>query len=339
MQHLESCLSSRVPALAPGTALLEYRVHRDGLVVFLVGPGEPLMAVDCPKGLEALEVALRWQAFLARIQEPFRAMLGAKEFAPEKSPTDSGVPVLEPDPLEAFHHQCLDFLCQLQPLLFPLELQAALAKARRLVIVPDGPLFSIPFHALYDPSQGYLYDLFPGGISYAPSATVYALCREKARAIDLFYPSLPILICIGDGRFETEDPERSWLEAAPYGRVTAQAMMQGTSSLPLPTRVLICLAGASARTGPVEGGERAGFPISALAAGIPRFLGTLWPMPRHLCEQVTQQVLKLWGAGRPLSRALRQAVFGPPRLTAPGLLDPPDSPLIWAPFCLWGSDE
>ena len=50
-------------------------------------------------------------------------------------------------------------------------------EAEHLVFAPHGLLHHIPFHALYD-GESYLMDKF--SISYAPSASVYALCREKA---------------------------------------------------------------------------------------------------------------------------------------------------------------
>lgn len=51
-----------------------------------------------------------------------------------------------------------------------------LLQAKHLVFAPHGLLHHIPFHALYD-GESYLIDRF--SISYAPSASVYALCREK----------------------------------------------------------------------------------------------------------------------------------------------------------------
>jgi len=49
--------------------------------------------------------------------------------------------------------------------------------ARQLVIVPHGMLHYLPFHALLD-DTGYLIDSFT--ISYAPSASVFVHCQEKA---------------------------------------------------------------------------------------------------------------------------------------------------------------
>jgi len=50
-------------------------------------------------------------------------------------------------------------------------------RARHLVFVPHGPLHSLPFHALRIGDE-YLGDAYT--ISYAPSATVFALCQQKA---------------------------------------------------------------------------------------------------------------------------------------------------------------
>ena len=51
-----------------------------------------------------------------------------------------------------------------------------------LAVVPHGPLHRVPFHALFD-GERYLIEHFE--ISYAPSATVYALCQEReARDLD-----------------------------------------------------------------------------------------------------------------------------------------------------------
>jgi len=56
-----------------------------------------------------------------------------------------------------------------------------LLAARHLVVAPHGILHSLPFHALFDGSQ-YLIDEFT--VSYAPSASVYALCQARSRPAD-----------------------------------------------------------------------------------------------------------------------------------------------------------
>ena len=51
-----------------------------------------------------------------------------------------------------------------------------LLRARHLVVAPHGLLHYVPFHALHD-GKSYLVDQFT--VSYAPSASVYALCQKK----------------------------------------------------------------------------------------------------------------------------------------------------------------
>jgi CHAT domain-containing protein len=53
---------------------------------------------------------------------------------------------------------------------------AHLLKSEHLVFVQHGPLHYVPFHALND-GESYLIDRF--SVSYAPSASVYALCQAK----------------------------------------------------------------------------------------------------------------------------------------------------------------
>ncbi len=50
-------------------------------------------------------------------------------------------------------------------------------EAEHLVVVPHGPLHYLPFHALFD-GEHHLYERF--AISYAPSASVFAMCRRRA---------------------------------------------------------------------------------------------------------------------------------------------------------------
>jgi len=49
--------------------------------------------------------------------------------------------------------------------------------AKRLIVVPHGALHFLPFHALHEGGE-YLGDAYT--ISYAPSATVFALCQQKS---------------------------------------------------------------------------------------------------------------------------------------------------------------
>ncbi len=72
----------------------------------------------------------------------------------------------------------LDHLHELHSLLVA-PLLPFLSTARHLVIVPHRFLHYLPFHALFDGNRFLLDDFW---VSYAPSATVYYLCRSRAGA-------------------------------------------------------------------------------------------------------------------------------------------------------------
>jgi tetratricopeptide (TPR) repeat protein len=64
----------------------------------------------------------------------------------------------------------------LEPLLEELDAGGDPGQPRKLAVVPHGLLHQVPFHALFD-GERYLIERFE--ISYAPSATVYALCQRQ----------------------------------------------------------------------------------------------------------------------------------------------------------------
>ncbi len=85
---------------------------------------------------------------------------------------------LDPKYLNAFSEPLLDatqaHLKNLyQELIAPIRHQL---KSRHLVFVQHGLLHYVPFHALHD-GESYLVDRF--SVSYAPSASIYALCQSK----------------------------------------------------------------------------------------------------------------------------------------------------------------
>jgi CHAT domain-containing protein len=66
-------------------------------------------------------------------------------------------------------------------------------KAEHLVIVPHGLLHYLPFHALFDGSR-YVIDSFT--VSYAPSASIFALCQRKPRQAS----GPPLVLGVPDSR-------------------------------------------------------------------------------------------------------------------------------------------
>ncbi len=72
-----------------------------------------------------------------------------------------------------------ELMAPLEPLLAEAAAAASsgpVAAPPKLVIIPHGPLHQVPFQALFD-GQQYLLERFE--ISYAPSATVFALCQGR----------------------------------------------------------------------------------------------------------------------------------------------------------------
>jgi len=98
-------------------------------------------------------------------------------------------------------------LRQFYDLIFaPLE---AFLKGDRLILIPHGALHYVPFHALHD-GGGYLIERFE--FSYAPSATVLKLCRQKHASTEtsIFEPETSArntLVALGVGESGTPNIE------------------------------------------------------------------------------------------------------------------------------------
>jgi CHAT domain-containing protein len=84
---------------------------------------------------------------------------------------------LDPQYVQTFHDSLLQSTQSHLKNLYQ-ELIAPLPpiEAEHLVFVPHGPLHYLPMHALHD-GEKYLIDQF--AISYAPSASIYAICQQK----------------------------------------------------------------------------------------------------------------------------------------------------------------
>jgi CHAT domain-containing protein len=76
----------------------------------------------------------------------------------------------------------------------------ACATLRQLAIVPHGVLHQVPFHALYD---GAHYLLESWLISYAPSATVFALCQQRP----LRNSGAAVVVGVADGQLPAVEKE------------------------------------------------------------------------------------------------------------------------------------
>jgi CHAT domain-containing protein/Tfp pilus assembly protein PilF len=126
--------------LEPGTLVLSYVVAPGLSRLFAFGPGAEVREWDI--AIEEKALASRIAAYLADI---------AARRDTDKQAEDLGKLLLAPA-------------------------REALARATRVLILPDGPLWGLPFQALVVEGAGVLGDRLP--IHYAPSATVFVESRR-----------------------------------------------------------------------------------------------------------------------------------------------------------------
>jgi CHAT domain-containing protein len=145
-------LSRLQAALPPDTALVEYYSTGDRLIAAVVTRESiKLTAVSVVSRVSHFLHLLRFQLSKFRMGAAY-----AHRFAqPLLAATEAH--------LEALYSELID----------PIREQI---NATHLIFVPHGALHFLPFHALRN-NREYLCDTYT--ISYAPSATVFALCQEK----------------------------------------------------------------------------------------------------------------------------------------------------------------
>lgn len=167
------------PDTPHGTPVVAYHIVGDEVIAFVWAAGE----VQVVRGLcevGALKGQLRrlgdqWDRFRAGQAFVTRHMAALTETAQR-----------------VLHELYLQLFAPVEACL-PLKDRAG--RPAPLAIVPHGPLHQVPFHALFD-GEGYVVDRFE--LSYAPSATVLALCAARrprhdgpALLIGVSDPSLP----------------------------------------------------------------------------------------------------------------------------------------------------
>jgi CHAT domain-containing protein len=140
-------------ALPKNTILVEYFCVQDRVLACILGQ----------EGLQVFPVTLQ-----SRVQK----LLQLLQFQISKFRLDPQYVSTFQDSLLASTQAHLKNLYQ--ELIAPF--QGALEDAGHLVFVPHGLLHYVPMHALHD-GEGYLIDKF--SISYAPSASIYAMCQSS----------------------------------------------------------------------------------------------------------------------------------------------------------------
>lgn len=140
--------------LAPDTSLLSYHVCGDSISAFVYRNGE----LACIQPFGSIE---RVQNLLLRLEVQWdRVRSGAAMLAQHAN-------VLEQSTRRILAELYQEIVAPLRPLL---------GETTQLAIVPHGQLHRVPFHALFD---GHSYLLEQYEISYAPSASILALCQQR----------------------------------------------------------------------------------------------------------------------------------------------------------------
>ena len=168
-------------ALDPGTVLLSYSLGAERSHLFVVGPG--------PNDFRVVPVAASPEDFRRRVEE-FRAAIASRN----RRVRQLGAPLGR---------------------LLLLPAASEIARAERLLIVPDGPLQLLPFAALPDPNrpERYLIESKPLHVAY--SATVFGeQKRLRARRVatrfvafgdPLYPPAATARAAMGETRAPTLD--------------------------------------------------------------------------------------------------------------------------------------
>jgi tetratricopeptide (TPR) repeat protein len=240
-----------------------------------------------------------------------------------------------------------------------------LLRGRRLVFVPHEILHHVPLHALYD-GERYLIDSF--AVSYAPSASIYALChlrpshsdgrslilgvaderapfiREESHSVAEILPQ-PELFLGADATQQVlrdKGPDSRFIHISTHGRFRSDnpmfsAIRLGDAyltlydlyQLRLPAE-LVTLSGCSTGLNVVaKGDELLGLVRGLLSAGAKSLLLTLWDVQDRSTSELTKAFYVRLRQDSDKAGALQGAMQE--------LREKHPHPYYWAPFVLIGS--
>jgi CHAT domain-containing protein len=327
-------------ALPPATALVEYYDLRGQLVVAVLSADTlEIVRLGPTARVRTLLRLLQFQLSKFKLGDGYAARFASSLLAATRD------------------HLC-DLHCALiQPVL------PALDGIRHLVVVPHGFLHYLPFHALFD-GDSFLHQRV--SVSYAPSATVYYLCRTRPQAPG----ASPLVLGVADPRApHIVDEVQAVSDALPgasvfVGREATGARLREAGSArfvhlathglfrqdnPMFSAVrlgdgemslldlyelrlsaeLVTLSGCGTGLSAIVGGdELVGLVRGLLYAGARALLVTLWDVNDRSTAAFMGAFYRHLGAGMDKRAAMTAAVT---RLRA----DWPH-PYFWAPFALVG---
>ncbi|MFB3826837.1 MAG: CHAT domain-containing protein [Bryobacteraceae bacterium] len=327
-------------SLPPGTLLLEYYLAREAMYACLVGRGRLRIVPLGPAApvRDAFRL-LRFQLSKFRLGGRY-----IRTFGPA---------------LESATREHLSELYR--RLVAPVRREM---DGGSLVVAPHGFLHYLPFHALWD-GQRYLADEF--AVSYAPSASVYALCarkppragggslvlavpdalapfiREEGEAVARALPGARLYLGpqASEARLREHGAESRFIHIATHGLFRQDNPMfssirLGDSQLTLfdlyQLRLgaeLVSLSGCGTGLNVVVGGdELLGLVRGLLYAGARSVLVTLWDVNDRSTAEFMELFYARLGSAAGSADALRQAMAE--------LRERYPHPYYWAPFVLVG---
>jgi CHAT domain-containing protein len=237
--------------------------------------------------------------------------------------------------------------------------------AENLVIVPHSFLHYLPFHALFD-GQRYMIDDF--AISYAPSASIFAVCQEKpahegpGETLVLAVPDARAPYIEEEGRFvaaamegarlflgeeATEERLRTFGAQSRFIHIATHGYFRQDnpmfSSIRLGTSLLslfdfyqlqfdaemVTLSGCGTGMNVVIGGdELIGLVRGLLYAGAQTLMVSLWEVHDESTAEFMRDFYTSYRISPNKAKALRQAVIN--------LRQKRPHPYFWAAFCMVG---
>ena len=347
-------LDSPQNRIEPGTVLLAYHVVGDEILAFVAVEGRTrvVRALGTVLGVNKLlnKLDVQWERFRAG-QE-----FAGRHMAMMERSTRHLMAALY-DGLVA----PLERLLEEARGLVPSDETSSIPK---LAVVPHGPLHRVPFHALFD-GERYLIDRFE--FSYAPSATVYALCQERvsqarggAAVFGVEDPSIPFaateVLAVAERLpgAEVRVGEDATIEALRDGAAQSDALhlachglfrsdnpmfsalklhdgwltAADAMSLDLPGALVTLSACESALGGVIGGDEVLGLSRAFLGAGAATLVVSLWLVQDETTAELMRGYYERLRRNARPAKALRDAQLE--------IKDRYAHPYYWAPFVLIG---
>jgi len=346
--------------LDPDTLLLEYCATDRGMLVFLLDT-QGLLGYRCLGAVrEIRQTAMQFQGNIHR-------MLSLRSHAANQM-------------VGAYLTQLLAGAQTLAQSLYDLllaPLAEKLAQYQRLVIVPDGELYYLPFHAFYN-EQTVKYLGETHEVSYAPGAAVLAICAQRpefpqqGNALIMAYSGGDLTHVLEEARTVTqtipdsvlfsehEATRHRLIQLAPQYRVIHLAthglfrpynplfsyldladgplLVRDIYNLDL-SAAMVTLGGCESGRGQRKGDDLFGLVRGVIYAGAAAVVSSLWSVDDASSAWVMGAFYRALQAGERKGTALRAAQLA--------LLNRGREreeyrlythPAYWAPFCLNGAD-